>query len=526
LLRSLGVRHVLDSRSLDFADEVLAATDGQGVDVVLNAIAGESVARSIACLAPYGRFVEIGKRDLLGDRNLGLRPFLRNLAYFSFDLRQTIVDRPLIVQAELEHLMKLFGEQQLRPLPHRVYHPSQTEAAFRRLAAAKHIGKLVVAMDERDVRVRPSDRRSQLEMRDTWLITGGLGGVGLTMADELAAAGVRHLVLVGRSGVPDEQTQARVDALRERGVEVIADAVDVTSRTQLAALLERIDRELPPLRGILHCAMVLDDALLVELNSERLTRVLEPKAAGAWYLHELTADLPLDAFVLFSSATSLIGNRGQANYAAANAFLDQLAEARRAGGRPAIALNLGAVSDVGYVARHGDVERMVAATGMRGFTAPEAFGVLQSLANGSHPQVGVLPMDWQQFFRHHGLSPESQPRYAELFNEHFDAEQGGADLAAGRTLREQLASRTAEARGELLRTELKVRVAGVLGIPIAELDEDMPLMDYLDSLLAVEISAWLERELGTKVTIMDLMKGPSVAQLAEGLLPQLADSAS
>ncbi|WP_280275283.1 type I polyketide synthase [Nocardia wallacei] len=516
LLRALGVRHVFDSRSLEFADEVLAATDGTGVDVVVNSLAGEAVSRSIACLASYGRFVELGKRDLLQDRALGLRPFLRNLAYFSFDLRQLLVDRPEEVHAALEALMRRFAAGELRPVPYRIFHPSQTEAAFRHLAAARHIGKVVLAMDERQVDVvRPPDMPA---VDGTWLITGGLGGVGLAMADRLADLGVRSLALVGRSGVSGDQAAARVAELRQRGVRVLAEAVDVGSRTEVVALLAGIERELPPLRGILHCAMVLDDARLADMDRDRIARVLAPKAFGAWHLDELTAHLPLAAFVLFSSATSMVGNRGQANYAVANTFLDHLAQARHAGGRRVLAVNWGAITDVGYVARHDDVGRVVATTGMRGFGSAQAFDALTALWHGQLPQAGVLPMDWPQFFRHHGLTPDTQPRY-----EHVPAVSHASAQTAVSSgpLRRQLRTSSASDRRGLVVEALTGRLAAVLGIPLDTLDQEMPLMDYLDSLLAVEISSWLERELETKITIMELMKGPSVLRLADRVLVQL-----
>ncbi|WP_028934940.1 type I polyketide synthase [Pseudonocardia spinosispora] len=514
LLTELGVHHVMDSRSLRFVDDIHHATDGHGVDVVLNSIAGDVAARTLDCLAPYGRFVEIGKRDLLDNRKLGLRPFLRNLSYFSFDLRQLLVDRPEQVRATLNHLSELFAGGQLRPLPYRVWQPSQTEAAFRQMAAARHIGKLVIAMDERDVDVRPLPR--PMQPAGTWLITGGFGGLGLAMADALATEGVRNLVLLGRSGPASDEAKQTLELLRDRGVTVTAEAVDITDR---AALSEVVDRVGTGLRGVLHCAMVLDDALVTELDEPRMARAIRPKALGAWHLHELTAHLPLDAFVLFSSATSMIGNIGQANYGAANAFLDHLAQLRRHQGLPALAINFGAVSDAGYVARNAEVARLVGAAGLRDFTAAQAYRVMRLLLTGQHPNTGVLPMDWSTFFARHGFDADTQPRYAPLY-EAWSGETIGA--AAGGTLAQQLRAHTGDARDELLRAGLKARVSTVLGMPLSDLDDDKPLMDYLDSLLAVEICAWLERELGAKVTIMELMKGPSVAQLAERLLGEMA----
>jgi NADPH:quinone reductase-like Zn-dependent oxidoreductase/acyl carrier protein len=513
-LRALGVRHVFDSRSTAFADQVLARTGGVGVDVVIGASGAGMAARNLACLAPYGRFVEIGKRDLLADQKLGLRPFARNLAYFGLDLRQMIVDRPAKVRAELVRLMDSFAAGELRPLPYRVYHAGQTVAAFRQLAAGRTLGKAVVRINDRDLPVTRPDTAFDIS-GGTWLITGGLGGVGLAMAESLAGAGTRHLVLVGRTGVRDDAVAARVEALRARGVEVLTDAVDVTSREKVADLLARISATMPPLRGILHSVMVLEDALLTRTTEKRLMEVVRPKALGAWHLYELTKDVPLDAFVLFSSATSFVGNVGQANYAAANAFLDHFAEALHAQGRPVFTINWGAVADAGYVAAREDVRERVESTGMRGFSVEQAFAALRTVMGGSLAQVGVLPMDWPRFFRHHGFTPQDQPRYAAIGP--AGAAQSTALDHTGR-LRDLLDTLPIEELDTVLTGRLRRNVASVLGIPLDSLDDDMPLMDYLDSLLAVEISSWIEKELGVKVTIMELMKGPSIRQLVAQLL--------
>ncbi|WP_405876389.1 SDR family NAD(P)-dependent oxidoreductase [Streptomyces sp. NBC_00005] len=522
LLRRLGVRHVMDSRSLTFADEVLAATDGQGVDVVLSAATGETTTRSIGCLAAYGRYIDIGKRDLMGDRRIGLRPFLQNLAYFSFDLRQLMVDRPHLVHEELADLLQFFASGALRPLPYLAHHPTQVEAAMRRLTSGGHVGKVVLAMDERDVRVVPAVRHSLAMPSGTWLVTGGLGGLGLAMAERLADAGARHLVLVGRSGIPDEPAGAKVEALRARGVTVLAEAVDVTSRDQVAALLTTIERELPPLRGVLHSAMVLEDALLTDLDDAGLRKVLGPKVLGALHLHELTAHLPLDVFALFSSATSMVGNMGQAAYAAANAVLDQLAEQRHAAGQPALSVNWGALSDVGYVSRNERVHRQVATTGLRGLSAAQAFQALSTLADGSCPRVGVLPVDWPKFFRHRDTDADTEPRYEQQYALHVAGAQAAAG-AAGESLRTRLRSCTGDERRDTLVGHLKARLVTALGIPVDRLDDSMPLTNYIDSLLAVEISVWIEREVGVKASVMDLMRGKSVADLAADLLARLDD---
>ncbi|MFI7123134.1 SDR family NAD(P)-dependent oxidoreductase [Amycolatopsis sp. NPDC049868] len=527
LLRSLGVPHVMDSRTPAFADEIMAITGGAGVDVVLSASSGEALARNMSCLAPFGRFVEIGKHDSLTDRKLGLRSFTRNLTYIGFDLRHLLSERPRAVRDELGKIFDLMTDCTLRPVPHRVFHPSEAGSALRQLSTAQHVGKLIVAMDQQGIAARPprSSNLSAAAQAGTWLVTGGLGGVGSAMADALADAGVQHLVLVGRTGAQDRDQQDRITDLRDRGVHVLDAAVDVTSRSAMADLLVRIDRELPPLRGVLHCAMVLDDALLADLDESRLDRVLGPKVQGAWNLHELTADRELEAFVLFSSATSLIGNRGQANYAAANAFLDHLAQVRRASGRHALSVNLGAITDVGYVARHKDVARAVAARGMRGTTAQETFGTLMALLTATASQVGMVRMDWPQFFRRHGITVDTQPRYQELTTTSLAPAEFDAGTASGTSLRRQLQTRP-EAEGlALLTSQLRARIATVLGVPSDELEEDTSLANLLDSLLTVEINSWIERELGVRLRVMDIMKGMSITQLAAQILNQAGLSA-
>ncbi|PWK78543.1 acyl transferase domain-containing protein [Lentzea atacamensis] len=494
LLRALGVTHVMDSRSVTFAEQVRSATNGAGIDVVLSAASGETVDRSISCMAAYGRYVEIGKRDLLDDRKFGLRPFLRNLAYFGFDLRQLLVDRPEAVRVELEELLKLFDTGQLRPLPTRVFHPSQVETAFRHLSAGKHIGKIVLSMDEHELQASPLPAAPLFT--GTWLITGGCGGVGLAMAESLVDAGVRSLVLLGRSGA-DERAEERIEQLRQRDAQVVVERVDITVRQQLADVLSRVQREMPALNGVIHSAMVLDDSLITVMNRERYDRVVAPKLLGALHLHELTEHMPLAAFVLFSSATSMIGNIGQANYAAANTFLDQLAEARHARGLPALSVNWGTFADVGYVSQREEIRQLVGATGMREFTARQAFQVLTRLCQGDQPRVGVLPMNWPQFLRARG----DERRFAVM----------AADCAYDEQVQ------TAEVGDELVKERLKAKISTLLGIPFDDLDETMPLVNYLDSLLAVELKSWLERELTAQVNIIELMQGPTIAQLAERL---------
>ncbi|HEU5321175.1 MAG TPA: SDR family NAD(P)-dependent oxidoreductase, partial [Methylomirabilota bacterium] len=276
-LRSLGVEHVMDSRSLDFADEVLAATGGEGVDVVLNSLAGEAIPRSLGLLRAYGRFLEIGKTDIYQDHKLGLWPFRNNLSYFAIDLARLFQDRPEVAGELLRELMACFERRELSPLPHRVFPIAQAEAAFRHMAQARHIGKIVLSLREAGAPVAArSFRPFPFRADGTYLVSGGLGGFGLAVARWMVEHGARHLVLLGRRGAGSDAARAAVAALG-RQAEVSVVEADVTDEARVAEVLAQARAAGPPLRGVLHAAMVLDDGLLAQLDAARVRRVLAPK---------------------------------------------------------------------------------------------------------------------------------------------------------------------------------------------------------------------------------------------------------
>jgi hypothetical protein len=226
---------------------------------------------------------------------------------------------------------------------------------------------------------------------------------------------------------------------------------------------------------------------------------------GAWHLHELTAKAPLEAFVLFSSMTSALGNQGQGNYAVANAFLDALAHHRKARGLPVTCVNWGVIADVGYVARQPGLHERLARVGASGIQSAEALDLLMELVAGAHPQVGAFRLDWGR-----SALPVGQPRYEEVVSELRSGDGGSAAL-------HELAGQAGEERIEILQAKLRRRLSTVLGLPPDKLDVEVSLVEYLDSLLVTEIVAWMEKELGVSYTLMEIMKGPSVRWLAADL---------
>ena len=398
-LTLLGVDHVLDSRSLAFADDVLALTGGDGVDVVLNSLAGEALVRSLAVLKPFGRFLELGKRDFFANSKIGLRPFRNNISYFGIDADQLLVAREAMAGQVFREMMTLFQKGVFRPLPYRAFRRAEAAEAFRHMQQSRHIGKIVVVFDEgaREVRRQAAELPPlQLDPDGSYLVSGGFGGFGLATAEWLAANGARSLILIGRSGAASETAQVALERMRGTGVTVHEVKASVAEEAKLRAQLEPLLADAPPLKGVVHAAMVIDDGLLCNLDGARLAKVLAPKAVGAWVLHRLTKERKLDFFVMYSSATTFIGSPGQGSYVAANAYLETLAAYRRQQGLPALAVSWGAISDVGYLASRDDMrEAPGGRLGRNELTSAQALTILGDLLRGGYGDVAALDLDWK-----------------------------------------------------------------------------------------------------------------------------------
>jgi 1-acyl-sn-glycerol-3-phosphate acyltransferase len=512
LLRSLGVEHVFDSRSLDFATEVMDVTGGAGVDVVLNSLSGEAIARGIETLAPFGRFVELGKRDIYAGSNLGLLAFRRNLSFFAVDLDRLCSERPDLAGELLVEVAALLADGTFEALPSRVFPVGETEEALRLMAQARHVGKITVAMDgSQEIEARPP----RCHPDGTYLVTGGTGGFGMATAAWLVDQGAGAVVVVARRP-PDEVTARRLGELRATGAEVVAMTADVGVEAQVARLLDDVRRTLPPLRGVVHAAMVLDDAPLDQLDRARLTTGMQAKVLGAWNLHRLTRSDDLDMFVCYSSIAALLGNAGQGGYAAANAFLEALAHHRRALGLEALTVDWGVISEVGYVSRRHDLARHLERQGYRSFTPDQALATLDRLLGHDDPQAMAARIDWGRW----ATALPDETRSTRLG--HFAPAPDSAPAASG-VMQQVLALPEAE-RLDGVVASVRREVGGVLGVNAARLDLDRRLADLgLDSLIAVELVAVLQLRLGVEVPLVRLLQDTTVTGLAE-LVLELAEA--
>lgn len=500
-----GVTHVMNSRTLDFADEVLRLTEGRGVDVVLNSLTGEYISRSADVLAQGGRFVEIGKIGIWSAAEMEAhRP---DVEYFSFDLGE--VDGNAELQVDLlAGAVRGLEEGRLAPLPVKTFPLRQAEAGFRHLAQAKNIGKVVLTL--------PAGEQATGTVRAdrTYWITGGLGALGLHIARSLVASGARQLVLSGRSE-PGDGARGAIESLRAAGAEVLIERVDVADARQVEAVVQRIARELRPLGGIVHAAGVLDDGVLVKQTWQRFARVLAPKVDGAWNLHRATRSLELDFFVLFSSIAAVMGAPGQGNYATANAFLDGLAASRRSQGLPATSIQWGpwAAGGMAETARSANRARFES-LGLGRMSASDNVEVFEHLLHGAPATVAVADMDWMKFLKT-VLSPGHSRLYSLLGQGAARTEQPQAGA-----LLVQLTGEPEEQRETTLIEFLRRQVASVVGLAASDAVEDtQPLLELgFDSLMAVELKNRVETSLGCTLSPALLFDHPTLKQLGRHLL--------
>ena len=366
-LLALGVRAAFDSHSYDWYDDIMAATGGEGVDIVLNSLAGRHIALCLEALRPGGWHCEIGKVDIYADNAFSLRVFRKNLRFVAIDVDRLMMDDPALSHQLSRACLDLLDRGAVPPLPVTVFAYKDYDTALRLMMNGQHQGKLILTAPSASVGpdFPIADRRPFLDPDATYLVTGGLGGLGLRFLPYLVASGARHLTLMDR----DPERRRSVDWVRQSStladmdeeVEIDIVAGDVAEEADVQRCIARLHR---PLKGVFHLAGVLDDRYLADMSPESLTRVFASKARGALHLHRATADCPLEHFVLFSSMASTFGNPGQINYSAANAFLDGLAAHRHRQGLPGLAYNLAAVTEVGMAARNAQLLRMMRAAGL------------------------------------------------------------------------------------------------------------------------------------------------------------------
>jgi phthiocerol/phenolphthiocerol synthesis type-I polyketide synthase C len=521
-VRLLGANHVLDSRSLLFADEIRERTGGAGVDVVLNSLAGEAMVRSIDTLRPFGRFLELGKRDFYENNQIGLRPFRNNISYFGIDADQLMTVLPELTARLFADVLKLFADGVLHPLPYRAFPAERVEDAFRHMQQARQIGKVLVTYPSgtpAPALTTALQETLRLDASAAYLIVGGTGGLGFSTARWMVERGARHITLVSRSGALKPALADEAAAWHDaHGVQVHVVACDITSSEAVHALIRDIDARSVPLKGVVHSAMVIDDGLIRNLDDARFNAVLAPKMAGAWNLHRATQAHALDAFIVYSSATTFLGNPGQGSYVAANTFLEALIGQRRAAGQAGTVMAWGPIDDVGFLARNEETrEALQARIGGLSITSVEALAALEQALLDGRSGEAVLRLDWNVVAR--GMPAADAQRYTELQARgavEVTRESGAHIRGLSRADAQWFAEET-----------LQLQIARILHMSPEKIGRDRSLADMgMDSLMGMELGMAVEESFGVKFSVMALAEGATVISLARRIVDSITSGDS
>ncbi len=511
-LRSIGVKHVFDSRQTSFGQEVLEATGGEGVHVVLNSLTGEGfIEASLSCLANGGRFVELGRQGILSREEMAAtRP---DVSYHILEVDVLKEQNPEIPGRALKSVMERVAAGELEPIVHSRWSVNEAGHALNFMRSARHIGKLVLANSPLEA--------GRLREDGTYLVTGGLGGIGCALAGRLADLGAGAIVLNGRRD-PDPEAVEAISALRERGVNVQVELADVTDPSAVDAMLERIEGSLPPLAGVIHSVGVLSDAAITNQSWDSFRQVLWPKMLGAWHLHRATMHRDLDMFILFSSAAGVMGNPGQANHAAANAFLDQLAAHRRALGLPGQAMAWGAWSEIGEAAeQRGRIEERLDAGGTNWITPQQGFQAFERLAREDVASSMVAAIDWQRYTER---QVETPPFFGEVLPS-AESDKAG-DLESSDDLLSQLGVSRQVDSLSVLTAFLQKELQAVMRLPTAP----SPAVGFfdlgMDSLMAVEFRNRLNRAFAGEYVVSNtaVFDHPDITQLSLHLSEELGQA--
>ena len=512
-LRSVGVEHIFDSRQTKFGQEILDVTNGEGVNVVLNSLTSEGfIDASLSCLAQGGRFVELARRDILTEEEMAdVRP---DVKYDILELDVLKKTEPAWVGEVFREVMKGISSGKLKPLIHSRWPLAEAGYALDFMRSARHIGKIVLT---------PSPlMEGRLRQDRTYLVTGGLGGIGCAVAEWLADKGAGSIVLNGRRN-PDPEAVEVIDAIHQRGIRVEVEIADMTDPEAIDRMMARIDANLPSLAGVIHSVGVLSDAALTNQSWETFEHVLSPKIVGAWHLHRATMDRDLDMFLLFTSRVGVVGNPGQANHAAANAFLDQLAAHRRALGLPGQSIAWGAWTEIGEAAEQRErIEQRRAAVGGRWFTPHQGLKAMERLVRQDSTTSVVMAVDWEVFEK---AVQDKPPLLEEILSSIADDSAAQSDQPEDLLSRLRGAVAPEKERQEALVSFLQRELQAVLRLSSAP-SPTVGFFDLgMDSLMAVEFRNRLNRAFAGEYTASNtvVFDYPDITSLANHISEELGD---
>jgi acyl transferase domain-containing protein/NADPH:quinone reductase-like Zn-dependent oxidoreductase/acyl carrier protein len=517
-LRDLGIEHVMDSRDLTFGDEILAVTGGRGVDVILNSLAGSAIDVGLSCLAPFGRFIEIGKRDVEENKPIGLKTLSQNKSYSVVDLSVMNSHAPNIAQKILTQALDYLHSGIYAKIPIKRFTSAQASDAMRLMSRAEHIGKILIDFDDGEIPIHQNIYTpAKFRLDRSYLITGGTSGFGIVLADWLSQNGAGAVHLASRGGTVSAENTHILEQMRARGTRVELVTLDVTNRDHVFKLFAHEKQSGQPIAGIYHAAAVLDDGMLSQQDSEKIQRVVRPKVTGGWNLHlaSLDAGCTNEHFVLLSSISEVFGSAGQANYAAANSFLNGLADYRQTRGLSANAVCLGALSETGMVARSDSLGGYLNSLGIKPMKNADVIDAFSQVARIANPVLTFATIDWPALGR---AMPNTTttPRVNALV---------AASSAKHSLLRGQLASTPRERWHDIVAKTVQDEINKVLKIEGRELPIDQPFAEIgIDSLSVFELKNRIESLADISLSASQFLQTPTIQGVAEIIAEAIEES--
>ncbi|KAM3072030.1 hypothetical protein ACMFMF_007424 [Clarireedia jacksonii] len=517
--------YIFSSRDTVFAKSIKRLTSGRGVDVVLNSLSGEGLAASWECIAPYGRFIEIGKKDIFSHNTLQMYHFARNVTFSAVDLSNMSTERPELLLKSLNAILSLVAKGELKPSqPMQVYGVSELEKAFRRMQSGKNSGKIVIEMrpDDYVEAVLDTKPSSFLDSNATYVIAGGLGGLGRSISRWFVNRGARNLILLSRSGSQSIKSQSLIEELTSQGVCLQTPACDISDAKALKRTLDECLLDMPSIKGCIQASMVLRDSTFENMNFEMWNDAIQSKVHGSWNLHTLLLN-EMDFFIMFSSISGIVGFRGQSNYAAGNTYQDALARYRVASGEKGIALDLGAFDSVGILVEDEDLRsKFLIKSLLDQLSESDLFALLDCYCNPMEqyllPCQPILGASITANLREHGLDAAywlkkplfSQVTLASSDEEAVTTQAGHINFQSVFAAASSLAEATTSVTDGLV-----MKLAKMLSVSQDDLDISKPMHIYgVDSLVAVELRTWFAKELHADVAIFDILGSLSISDVA------------
>ncbi|KAI1751503.1 polyketide synthase [Xylaria castorea] len=521
--------HIFPSRGTSFKEGVHLLTQSRGVDVVLNCLSGDGIMASWDCVAPFGRFVELGLKDPSSHTSLSVRNLGRNVRFEQFDFVYLMKNDPIRAQRIFQRAMKqVLADDYPRRTSTIEYSFSQVQDAFRDIQSRRYIGRVVLEPHNDDVvSIIPSPKpTARFDPNDSFVIVGGLGGLGQAITRWAVARGAKNLILLSRSGPVKAAAKAFLDEITPLCQNVAAPACDVADKQTLERCIAECLTYMPRIKGCIQGSMVLKDNRFLDMSLEEWNDALRPKVDASWNLHHILGH-DLDFFVLLSSTMGIVGNKEQSNYAAGNTFMDSLARYRLSQGLPALSLDLPAIEDVGFVADKPELLESMRAAGNGSMPVKELLAVLDYHC-GLSPKP--LPVEKAQVILRPGLPHElvpmgiAQPPWMRdpLFSQ-FGQLEASASADRGLVIKKEIkyATRIAAAISmveaeDVVLDALLNKLSRVLSVNPSDLDPSKPLHAYgVDSLVAVDVRSWLLKDLGSEVSVFDLNSQASIKRLAK-----------